>query len=160
MRPRREEQADEVETRFSADDPALVLWLYLVCEDGQVNPGEVGTEPRAPDDIGHLQGPLILEDREPVSHANDLGDSFDPGSGEVLGFDSYDRSGVTEESGSHSASDRGVHGEHAVKHQHHQRHSDTPPDRGVEDTPNVSLDYVGFKPRCLLNSTRFCVWPI
>jgi len=66
-----------------------VVQRFVVPEDGEVDPGEVGPGPGAPDDVGHLKGALAVQQGVPVAHPGDPGDA-------------------------HLAADRCVHGQHVV----------------------------------------------
>jgi hypothetical protein len=57
-----EGEADEVETRLGLHEPAVVEWLGL-SEGREVDPGEVGIEARAPDDVCDLENPAALQER-------------------------------------------------------------------------------------------------
>jgi len=85
-----EVQADEVQPRLAGDDPALVD-RFVLADGGQVDPREVVLEPGAPDDVLHLEGAPVLEHRQPVLDADDLGDAFDPGGVEVARLDPDER---------------------------------------------------------------------
>jgi hypothetical protein len=66
-------------------------WLLRVVEDGEVDPGEVGTEPRVPDDVRRLEDAIVLEERQSAPHADDAGNAFDAGGGEIFGLHAGDR---------------------------------------------------------------------
>ena len=85
-----EVQADEVQAGLGPHDPAGVHRVAVVIEDGQVDPREVGAEPGAPDDVGHVEHPAVLEQRQPVLDADGPRYPLDAGSGEVLGLDPYE----------------------------------------------------------------------
>src|SRR6266511_3213110 len=83
-----EEQADEIQAWLVVDDPATMDRLSpIVLEDGEIDPREVGSEPRAPDDVADVKNSLILQHGEAVPDADHAGDALDPGSGEILGPD-------------------------------------------------------------------------
>jgi len=88
--------------------------VLAVTEDREVDPGEVGTGSGAPDDVGHLEDPLVGQQGPAVAHPHDPGEAPDPGGGEVLGLYPDQRGGVEDEPGAHPAADRRLHGEHAM----------------------------------------------
>lgn len=112
-----EEKANEVQPRLVGDDAAFVqglIRLFLFPEDGQVDPREVGAEPRAPDDVFHLEDALVLQGGKPVPHAHDPRNAFDASGGDVLRSDPNERRAMRQELRAHLAADRGVSGQHAV----------------------------------------------
>ena len=101
--------------------------LILLAEDGQVDPGEVGPEPRAPDHVRRLEDAVVLEQRQPAPHAHDPRDAFDAGGGDVFGLHPDERRAVGEELRAHLSADRRAHGQDAVADDpEHQRQEDEP----------------------------------
>ena len=96
------------------DDGRIVDGLAIVSQDRQVDPSEVRSEPRAPDDVRHVQNPAVLEQRQTVLDSGDPGDPFDTGGGEVLRPDPDQRIAVAEQLRSELASDRVPSRQHAV----------------------------------------------
>ena len=82
---------------------ASALWSR---EDGEVDPREVRAEPRAPDDVGHLEDPLSSSRGQPVPHADGAGDALDAGRGDVRGLDPDERRALSEHLRAHLAADR------------------------------------------------------
>src|SRR5829696_4379093 len=114
--------------RLVGHDPAVVHRLVpVLTEDGEVDPGEVGTGPGAPDDVGHLQDPLVGQQGVAIAHPDDPGEALDPRGGEILGLDPNQRGAVGDEPGAQFAADRRVHGQHAM--------ADDPEQQGLEDVP-------------------------
>src|SRR5436190_3085594 len=66
-----EVQADEIEPGLTRDDAAIVLRLAVGPEHRQVDPREAWMEPRAPHDVGDVEHPPVLEERQPISNAGD-----------------------------------------------------------------------------------------
>jgi hypothetical protein len=55
-------EPDEIQARLTFDDPPMVDRLSpIVLEDGEIDPREVRTEPRAPDDVTDVENALVLK---------------------------------------------------------------------------------------------------
>ena len=78
-----EVQADEIEAGFARDDAAIVLRLAVGAEHRQVDPREAWMEPGAPHDVGDVEHPSVLEERQPISNAGDARHTRDTGRGQV-----------------------------------------------------------------------------
>src|SRR5215468_9560467 len=72
-----EGKPDEVEPRRVLDDPAVVDGIAVGPEHWQVDPGEVRAEPRAPDDVGHVDDGAVLQYRQAVPDADGPGHAPD-----------------------------------------------------------------------------------
>ena len=112
-----EEESDEVQPWLVGDDAAAMDRLdrlVFIAEDRQVDPGEVGPEPRAPDDVRRFEDAAVLEQRQPALRADHARNPLDARGHDVLGLDADERRAVGEELWAHPAADRRAHREHAV----------------------------------------------
>jgi hypothetical protein len=66
-------------------------WLLRAVEDGEVDPGEVGTEPRAPDDVRRPRMPSFSRSGSPPRTPTMRGDAFDADGGEIFGLHADER---------------------------------------------------------------------
>jgi len=83
-------EADEVQPRLGGDDAAFVHRL-LLREDGEVDPRESRVEPRAPDDVRHVEDAAVLQHGPAVSHAHGPGHALHARSCQVPGLDPHER---------------------------------------------------------------------
>jgi hypothetical protein len=71
-------QADKVQARLAGDHPAVLERVAARAEHGQVDPGEAGVEPGAPDDVGRLQRAAVLQQGRPSRTPATLGTRWIP----------------------------------------------------------------------------------
>src|SRR5215218_9926411 len=72
----------KVQARHAVYDAALVDRSFG-SEDGEIDPGEAGMVPRAPDDVCHFQHPTVFQQWQSVSHADHSGGVLDAGGGQI-----------------------------------------------------------------------------
>ena len=101
--------------------------FILLAEDGQVDPGEVWPESRAPDDVRRLEDAVVFEQRQSIPRAHNPRDAFDVGGGDVFRLDADERRTMGEELRAHPAADRRAHCQDSVADEpEHQRQEDEP----------------------------------
>ena len=84
-----EEESDEVQPWLVGDDAATMDRLdrlVFIAEDRQVDPGEVGPEPRTPDDVRRLEDAAVLEDGMPPRTPTTRGARSMPAAARSLGL--------------------------------------------------------------------------
>ena len=79
-----EEKPDEVETGTGLDDAPIMNGETVAGRQREIDPVEIRSESRAPNDVRHLEDRSILEERISVLHACHSRHSLDAGGGEVL----------------------------------------------------------------------------
>jgi hypothetical protein len=141
-----EVQADEVQAGLVADDPAPLERFAPLSQHRQVDPGEAVVEPAAPDDVGHLQDPAVLEQRHPVAGPDDLGGPLDAGGGEVAGPDPDQRHASAGELGPQLAAQRRAGGQHPVEHHPEHQADEEEPGRGAVDAEGDLADVPSRQP--------------
>jgi hypothetical protein len=118
-----EVQADEIESRLVADDPGLVAGLPVLVEDRELDSGEAGVIPGAPDDVCNIQDAAVPEEGLAVAHASDAGHPLHAGRGEPPGLRADERRAAMEHRRSCLPPDGRTHREHSVKqHSQEERH--------------------------------------
>ena len=78
-----EDKPEEVQARLRFDNSAVVQRLPVVAEHREIDP-PARLEPGAPDDVCHLEDAIVLQHRQPVTHAYDPGHTLDAGRLEVF----------------------------------------------------------------------------
>ena len=139
-------QADEVQAGLAVHHPAPLPRRSLLPEHGQVDPGEAGVEPGAPDDVGHLQHPAVLQQGQPVPHPGHPADGPDPGGGEVAGLDPDPGQAPGGELGTLPAADRRVGGQHPEEHHPEDQPDEQQPGRGALDPERDLADVPSRQP--------------
>lgn len=72
-----------------------------VFEDGEGDPVEPGSEPGALDDVAYLCYLFVLEQRQPITHADDPGNPLDACGNEIFGFGPDQRAVVGKDLGAY-----------------------------------------------------------
>ena len=83
-------ESDEIQAGHAAHHAALVDRLIFT-EDGQVNPGKIGTETSTPDHVCHVHDASVLQKRLPVAHADCPRKTLNVGVGDVFRLDPNQR---------------------------------------------------------------------
>ena len=107
-----EEQPHEVQAGRVGDHAPVVVRLVTGVEHRQVDPAEVVAEPGAPDDVGHLQDPPVLQQGQAVAGPDRPRHPLDPGGGQVPAPDPGKGRRGREQPGPQPAPDRVVHRQH------------------------------------------------
>src|SRR5215213_1262986 len=94
-----ERHSYEVKARLCNHNAAFVQGTFVFIEDGEVDPGELLPETRAPDYVQHIKDASVLERRAAVLHADGPWYLFDSGGGEVLQLDTDERRAMGDELG-------------------------------------------------------------
>ena len=128
-----EQPAEEVQPGVAGHRAALLLRVAAGVQSGQLDPAGVGSEPGAPDDVGHVQHAAVRERRPPVGHRDRPRHPLDPGRGQVGGLDPDQRAAVRQRPAAHRAAHRRAHGQHVPEGEHHQRGEQ--PGRPAVDVP-------------------------
>src|SRR5215204_2319679 len=118
-----ERHSHEIQARLSDHDAAFVQGTFVFIEDGEVDPGKLLPEPRAPDHIRHVQHASVLEHWATVLYAHGPRHLLDSGGNEVFQLDADERRAMGDKSRlslppdgrpqrQHMVADEPYHGEH------------------------------------------------
>src|SRR5215203_194562 len=114
-----ERHSHEVQSRLSNHDAAFVQGTFVFIEDGEVDPGKLLPEPRAPDHVRHIKDASVLEHWATVLYAHGPWHLLDSGGGEVLQLDADERRAMGDKPGLSLPPDRRFQRQHMMADEPH-----------------------------------------